>query len=207
VTLVFATRNPGKLNELKALVAPLGVSVRSLDEAGVVGEVEEDAPTFAGNAEKKARAAFAATGLPALADDSGLEVDALGGAPGVHSARYAGAGHDDHANNDKLLAELAAVDSARRTARFRCALALVDGPGPARLVAGVCEGRIVGAPRGAGGFGYDPLFLVEGGPRTMAELAPEEKNRVSHRARAFAAMLPHLEGLAVRSATTPERVS
>lgn len=181
--LVFASANRHKVAEIAAMLAPHGWAVEPL----ALG-VEEDAPTFAGNAEKKARAALAATGLPSLADDSGLEVDALGGAPGVLSARYAGEPCDDAANNAKLLAALAEVPDARRTARFRCALVFVDAAG-ARLVAeGVCEGRIGHAARGTGGFGYDPLFILDGDGRTMAELAPEEKNRVSHRARALAKM-------------------
>jgi XTP/dITP diphosphohydrolase len=189
--LVFATRNRGKLRELGELTAGQALTVVSLDDVAVP-PVEEDAPTFAGNAEKKARAAFAATGLPALADDSGLEVDALGGAPGVRSARYSG-DHDDARNNAALLAALDGVPDARRAARFRCALAFVDGDAPALLAEGACEGRIAHAPRGAQGFGYDPLFLVDGaGGRTMAELAPDEKNAVSHRGRALRAMVAAL---------------
>ena len=190
--LVFATRNAGKLRELRELVAPHGWEVRSLDDFPEMPEVDEDQPSFAGNAEKKARAALAFTGLPALADDSGLEVDALDGAPGVRSARYAGAGHDDRANTDKLLQALAGVPDARRTARFRCALAFVDETGALTCADGTCEGRIAHAPRGAGGFGYDPVFLVGNGPRTMAELAPEEKNRLSHRGQAMREMAARL---------------
>jgi XTP/dITP diphosphohydrolase len=187
VKLVFATRNAGKLRELTALVEPLGYTVLSLADFGAL-DVVEDAPTFVGNAEKKARAALAASGLPSVGDDSGLEVDALDGAPGVRSARFAGAGHDDQANNAKLLAALAGVPAARRTARFRCVLVFVDPMG-ARLVSeGSCEGTILGAPRGTGGFGYDPLFLVAGLGRTMAQLSVDEKNRVSHRARALLAL-------------------
>jgi XTP/dITP diphosphohydrolase len=158
--------------------------------------VEEDAPTFAGNAEKKARAALARSGLPSLADDSGLEVDALDGGPGVLSARYAGEGHDDAANNAKLLVALAGVPDAQRTARFRCALVFVDADGTKLVAEGACEGRIGHAGRGTGGFGYDPLFVLaddEGG-RTMAELTPVEKNRISHRARALAKMAELLRG-------------
>jgi len=192
--LLFATRNRGKLRELAQLIAPHGWTALSLDDA-TVPPVDEDADTFAGNAEKKARAAFAATGIPSLADDSGLEVDALDGAPGVRSARYSG-DHDDAANNAALLAALDGVPDARRTARFRCALAFVDGAGPARVASGTCEGRIAHAPRGSGGFGYDPLFLVDGaGGRTMAELAPDEKNAVSHRGRALRAMVAELRAI------------
>lgn len=189
--LLFATRNRGKLAELRALVAPHGIEVDSLDDVDAPGEVEEDGETFTANAEKKARAALAATGLPALADDSGLEVDALDGAPGVRSARYAGPGQDDAANNAKLLAALASVPDARRTARFRCALAFVDAAGTLTVAEGTLEGRIGHAPRGAGGFGYDPLFLLPDG-RTLAELSAAEKNAISHRGQALRKMAPHL---------------
>jgi XTP/dITP diphosphohydrolase len=186
--LVFASGNRHKVAEIAAMLAPRGWAVEPLTLT-----VEEDAATFAGNAEKKARAALAATGLPSLADDSGLEVDALGGAPGVLSARYAGEPCDDAANNAKLLAALDGVPDARRTARFRCALVFVDGAG-ARLEAdGACEGRIGHAARGSGGFGYDPLFILDGDGRTMAELTPEEKNRVSHRARALGKLVAALQ--------------
>jgi XTP/dITP diphosphohydrolase len=194
VKLLFATRNRGKLAELGRLVAPLAVQVLSLDDAKVP-EVVEDAPTFAGNAEKKARAAQQATGLAALADDSGLEVDALAGAPGVHSARFAG-DHDDGANNRELLRRLADVPWPSRTARFRCVLALVDERGQLTLSDGTCEGRIAHAPRGAGGFGYDPLFVVGGVDErdaTMAELSAEQKDRASHRGAALRGLMPALE--------------
>jgi XTP/dITP diphosphohydrolase len=178
--LVFASGNRHKLAEITTMLAPHGWQVEPL-----VLTVEEDAPSFAGNAEKKARAALAETGLPSLADDSGLEVDALGGAPGVLSARYAGPAQDDAANNVKLLAALADVPEARRTARFRCALVFVAPDGTRLVREGTCEGSIGFAPRGSGGFGYDPLFLVGDSGRTMAELTAAEKNRVSHRARAL----------------------
>jgi XTP/dITP diphosphohydrolase len=182
--LVFATRNPGKLRELTALVAPLGWQV----SAAALDEVVEDAPSFEGNAEKKARAALAATGLPSVGDDSGLEVDALGGAPGVRSARFAGPSRDDAANNARLLDALAGVPAAARAARFRCVLVYVDASGARLVAAGACEGRILEAARGTGGFGYDPLFEVAGLGRSMAELSLDEKNRVSHRARAMRAL-------------------
>lgn len=190
--LLFATRNRGKLRELGQLLAPHGITVVSLDDVGIADEVEEDAQTFEGNAEKKARAASEASGLPVLADDSGLEVDALDGAPGVHSARFAGAGCDDAANNRKLLSLLADEPFPRRRARFRCVLALCRHERETIFTHGVCEGRIAASPRGEGGFGYDPLFLVGESHRTMAELSAEEKNRISHRAMAFQKMLPHL---------------
>lgn len=197
--LVFATRNPGKLVELRLLLP--GLAVLDIDEAArrigrAIPEVDEDADTFAGNAIKKAREVAAATGLPALADDSGLEVDALGGAPGVWSARYAGPGADAAANNAKLVAALAGVPAAQRTARFRAVLALADvagALGAAVITAdGVCEGAILDAPRGTGGFGYDPLFLLPGRGVTMAELDAAQKSRISHRALAMRAIEPRL---------------
>jgi XTP/dITP diphosphohydrolase len=200
--LLFATRNRGKLAELHALVAPYGLEVVSLHDLSDMAEVDEDQPTFAGNAEKKARAAMATTGLPSLADDSGLEVDALGGAPGVLSARYAGPGHDDDANNDKLLDALRGIPPERRTARFRCVLALVDQTGAVQTTSGTLEGRIADAPRGTHGFGYDPLFLVGDGSRTLAELPAAEKNRISHRAQAMREMAAKL----ANALATPRRI-
>jgi len=188
---VFATRNRGKLVELRDLLP--GIDVRAVDEFDVP-DVVEDADTFAGNAIKKAREVSAATGLPALADDSGLEVDALGGAPGVISARYAGDGHDDAANNAKLLAALTGV--ANRTARFRAVLALADVKGPlgreVLTADGACEGTILTAPRGTGGFGYDPLFFSPELGMTFAEAGTGTKSHLSHRARAMQAMKPKL---------------
>ncbi|RKH39424.1 RdgB/HAM1 family non-canonical purine NTP pyrophosphatase [Corallococcus sicarius] len=191
--LLFATGNAGKLRELRVLVGD-AVEVVSLKDLPPVPEPEEDGATFEANAVKKARAYSEATGLPALADDSGLCVDALDGRPGVLSARYAPG--DDRARYEKLLAELAGVPDEKRTASFRCALALVTGKGEPRVEVGRCEGLILHAPKGTNGFGYDPVFQVEGeGGRSMAELAPEEKARVSHRARAFQLMRRHLLAL------------
>ncbi|MBZ4329825.1 RdgB/HAM1 family non-canonical purine NTP pyrophosphatase [Corallococcus sp. AS-1-12] len=192
--LLFATGNAGKLRELRALVGD-AVEVVSLKDLPPVPEPVEDGATFEENAVKKAREYSKATGLPALADDSGLCVDALDGRPGVHSARYAPGSDKDR--YEKLLADLADVPEERRTASFRCALALVTGRGDeARVEVGRCEGVILRAPKGANGFGYDPVFQVEGeGGRSMAELAPEEKSRVSHRARAFQLMRRHLLAL------------
>jgi XTP/dITP diphosphohydrolase len=197
--LVFATRNPGKLVELRQLLP--GIAVLDVDEAAarlgrVIPEVDEDADTFTGNATKKAREVSLATGLPALADDSGLEVDALGGAPGVWSARYAGPGAGDAANNAKLLAALDGVPPTRRTARFRSVLALADVAGPlgdAVITAdGACEGIVLDAPRGTGGFGYDPLFLCPELGQTFAEVGVGTKSELSHRARAMQAIRPRL---------------
>lgn len=197
VTLVFATRNPGKLVELRALVAELPVRVLSLDELDrAVPEVVEDGDTFEANSAKKALEVSRATGLPALADDSGIEIDALGGAPGVHSARYAGRHGDDEANNDEVLALMADVADADRTARFRSVLALADCGGALGdgviTAAGACEGVILRQRRGDGGFGYDPLFYVPELGATFAELGVGSKNDRSHRARAMAAMKPKL---------------
>jgi XTP/dITP diphosphohydrolase len=197
--LVFATRNKGKLVELRALLP--GIDVLSVDEAAAklgrdIPDVVEDADTFAGNAAKKAREVSQITGLPALADDSGLEVDALDGAPGVYSARYAGEGHNDAANNAKLVAALADVPEAKRTARFRAVLALADVTGKLgdRVITadGTCEGVILTAPRGTGGFGYDPLFFAPELGMTFAEAGVGPKSDLSHRARAMRAMKPRL---------------
>ena len=194
--LVFATRNKGKLVELRELLSSVsGLRVISIDEVGKdVPEVIEDADTFVGNAAKKAREVSAATGFPALADDSGLEVDALGGAPGVLSARYAGEPHSDSANNAKLLAALTGV--ADRRARFRAVLALADTAGPlgADIITadGTCEGTILTAPRGTGGFGYDPLFFAPELGMTFAEAGVGSKSELSHRARAMRAIKPRL---------------
>lgn len=197
--LVFATRNKGKLVELRDLLP--GIDVLSIDEAAArlgteIPDVVEDADTFAGNASKKAREVSAVTKLPALADDSGLEVDALDGAPGVISARYAGEGHDDAANNAKLLAALSGVPAAKRTARFHAVLALADVTGPlgTRTITadGTCEGTILTAPRGTGGFGYDPLFFAPELGMTFAEAGIGPKSELSHRARAMRAMKPQL---------------
>lgn len=197
--LVFATRNKGKLVELRELLP--GIRVLSIDEAAAalgiaIPDVVEDADTFAGNASKKAREVSLATGYPALADDSGLEVDALGGAPGVYSARYAGEPHDDGKNNVKLLDALAGVPADKRTARFRAVLALADVAGPLgdRVITadGACEGVILDAPRGTGGFGYDPLFFSPELGKTFAEAGVGSKSELSHRARAMKAMRPRL---------------
>jgi XTP/dITP diphosphohydrolase len=190
--LVVATGNPGKLREFRQLLAGVATEVLPQTELGVPSPEETEA-TFVGNALLKARHAARLTGCPALADDSGLEVDALGGAPGVYSARYAGEAADDLANNARLLAELRGVPDPRR-ARYRAVIVLVrNAEDPTPLIAeGTWEGRIAHAPQGRGGFGYDPLFVVGDGERTAAELDPAEKNLVSHRAVALAALLDAL---------------
>jgi XTP/dITP diphosphohydrolase len=189
VKVVVATRNRGKLRELVPLLseAGLGLDLVTIDELAPDAELREDGDTFEANALAKARQAAHATGLPALADDSGLEVDALGGAPGVYSARYAGPGADDARNNAKLLDALRDV-APPRTGRYRCVAAYVNPGGLELTRAGSCAGEILAAPRGEGGFGYDPLFLVPDLGRTMAELPLDQKNRLSHRAAAFRAL-------------------
>jgi len=188
--VVLASANPGKLRELQQLLAGCGMEVLPQSAFGIAAP-EEDGRTFADNALLKARHASRASGLPAIADDSGLEVDALGGRPGIHSARYAGTGRSDEANKLKLLEELAALPAAARTARFRCAMAYVrSADDPAPLVSeATWEGAIGFEQRGSGGFGYDPLFVVAGGTRTAAEMPAAEKNRVSHRAQALKALV------------------
>lgn len=190
--VVVASRNQGKLREILALLADEGVAfdLVTIDAIAPHAALVEDEPTFEGNAFAKARQAAAATGLPALADDSGLEVDALAGAPGVRSARYAGEPSDDARNNAKLLEALGGVAAGRaRAARFRCVAAFVD-PAEGIEIArdGRCEGEILTAPRGELGFGYDPLFVVPSLGKTMAELELAQKNRLSHRAAAFRAL-------------------
>lgn len=188
--LVFATTNAGKLSELKGMVGA-GLEVASAADFSSVPEVDEDQPTFELNAQKKALAYAQATGCCALADDSGLCVDALDGRPGVHSARYA---PTDEARIRRLLEELAQVPSQQRAARFQCALCLAWPSGKTVTVVGTCEGRIALEPRGGNGFGYDPIFELKDG-RTMAELTRPEKAAVSHRGRAFMQLKPTLLGL------------
>jgi XTP/dITP diphosphohydrolase len=190
--LALATANPHKLREIAAILAPFGWTVAGLERWPEIGELPETAKTFAENALQKARALFAHTGLLSVADDSGLEVLALGGLPGVHSHRFTSeATHE--ANNAELLRRLQGMDDRR--ARFRCAMAVV-GPMIETTVEGCCEGRIGLALRGEGGFGYDPLFLPDEAPgRTMAQLPEAEKNAISHRGRAFRQLPAILERL------------
>jgi len=190
--LLVATTNAGKLRELEASVE--GLTLRSLRDFPGLPEVEEDADTFEGNARKKALAYARATGLPALADDSGLCVDALGGRPGVYSARYAPG--DDAARVRKLLLELKTVPEAQRGASFICALCLAFPDGRTVLEVGRCEGRIATAESGSGGFGFDPIFLIPALGKTFAELTHEEKLARSHRGQALAKLGPALRALA-----------
>jgi XTP/dITP diphosphohydrolase len=197
VTLALATRNAGKLAEFQELLLPLDIAVRSLDDLGVADDVEETGATFAENAALKAGAVALATGLPALADDSGLEVDALGGEPGVNSARWAGAVSAAE-RNSLLLQRLAAVPDARRGARFVCVLAVCHPGGASAAARGEVSGRITRQPLGEGGFGYDPLFLLPDLGLTYAQLTAQQKNGLSHRARALVALRPLLLSLFVR---------
>jgi XTP/dITP diphosphohydrolase len=196
--LVLATANAGKQRELAALLAPLGFETM-LQSALGIDSIAETGATFEANALLKARHAASRARLPALADDSGLEVDALDGRPGVWSARYAGAAASDADNNARLLSELADIPPERRAARYRCVLVLVRTAGDtAPLIAsGRWEGRIATRPAGSGGFGYDPLFVPEGHDATAAELPAERKNALSHRATALAALLAQLERIAL----------
>ncbi len=209
--LLLATQNRGKLVELRALLADLPVELVSLTTA-LPGQPQavEDGQTFLDNARIKARAAATATMMMTLAEDAGLEVDALGGRPGVRSARFAGEEATDAENNAALLKALEEVEDEHRTARFRCVMVLIDpwSEGDARevVVEGRCEGRIARLPRGGGGFGYDPLFVVAGHDLTMAELGEHEKNRESHRACAVAALRPLLEDRIARRLATAAKV-
>ncbi len=184
--LLIGTRNPGKVKEIMTILENTGWTFSSLQEFELVGPAAEDGVTYAENAIAKARFYASATGLLALADDSGLEVAALGGAPGVYSARYAGEGASDADRRQLLLSELAKVDSKDRRARFVAAVAIADPNGVVLNVSeGICEGTITFEPRGNSGFGYDPLFVPDGYDQTFAELPDEVKNRISHRARAL----------------------
>jgi XTP/dITP diphosphohydrolase len=190
--LVLATRNPHKVVELRRILAGAGiaVSLAGLDEFPGAPDVAETGLTFEENALLKARAIAAFTGLPSVADDSGLCVDALNGMPGVFSARWSGRHGDDQANLDLVLAQMSDVDDPRRGAQFVCAAALVLPDGREQVVEGRLEGRLATSPRGTGGFGYDPIFVPDGSELTTAEMTPEAKDAISHRGRAFRALAP-----------------
>jgi XTP/dITP diphosphohydrolase len=195
--LLLATNNPHKVAEFRMLLAECGWEVVSATDIGLHVTVDESGETYAENAALKALAFARASGLTSLADDSGLEVDALGGRPGIHTARYAGPDAGDEANNDKLLTELARVPPGGRGARYRCAMVFVrhaDDPEPV-IAEAAWEGFIGLERRGTGGFGYDPLFVVAGGTRTAAELTSVEKNRLSHRGQALRALAERMKGL------------
>lgn len=205
VSVALATRSPDKAREIRRILAGVpGLRIFTLDELGVPPSPEEDAleeaDTFAGIAAAKARYFAEKTGLPTLADDSGLEVDALGGAPGVRTKRFSGrtdlSGQAlDDANNALLLERLRGIPPERRTARYVCAAALALPGGPVVTAVGRCEGKIAETPAGDGGFGYDPIFFLPDAGVTMAQVSPEEKNRRSHRGHAFRALIPHLTRL------------
>jgi XTP/dITP diphosphohydrolase len=182
--LVLATRNEGKISEFNDLIAGFGIEIKSLKDFGPIPLVEEDGTTFEDNAYKKASFTAKVLGLPALADDSGLMVEALGGMPGVRSARYAGEGAADRENNHKLLEVMKGVN--KRNANFMCIIAIAVPAGPALIYEGRCDGHITREPMGENGFGYDPLFYFPPLKKTFAQMGPEEKNQVSHRGKAMA---------------------
>lgn len=194
-TVVLATHNAKKLAELRRIVAGVDIDIRGLDEVASYPEPDETELTFEGNALLKARAAVAATGLPALADDSGLEIDVLNRMPGVRSARWAGPECDDLANLELVLRQLHDVPEDRRTARFVCVMAFAHPDGRTEVFRGEVEGHIIGEPRGDGGFGYDPIFVPDGMRHTTAELSPEDKDAISHRGRAVRAAVARLPEL------------
>ena len=189
--IIFATANKGKLREAAEVLGP-GFEIVSPASLGITEDIPETGSTLQENSLQKARYLFDRTGLPCFADDTGLEVDALGGAPGIYSARYAGPGHDHQKNMDKLLAELNRFEDRR--ARFKTVVTLILADGEPRFFEGVCEGSIARGKRGTGGFGYDPVFLPDAYPgRTLAEVSEEEKNAISHRGRAIRAMAAWLK--------------
>jgi XTP/dITP diphosphohydrolase len=190
--IVLATRNAHKIIEVQRIFSDAGIDVEILgtETFSTLPDIPETGTTFAANALIKARAVCEHTGLPAIADDSGLSVDALNGMPGIFSARWAGAHGDDHANLTLLLNQLGDVPDNRRTAAFHCAAALVTPEGDERFCEGTLEGRIIRAPRGENGFGYDPIFVPQGFDITTAEMTAEEKDAISHRGRAFRALAP-----------------
>lgn len=194
--LVIATGNPGKFKEIAELLDGLNLLLEPLDRETASRMPPESGDSFQENARIKAEAASRLTGMPALADDSGLEVDALGGSPGVHSARFGGPGCTDADRYQALLDKLIGVPPERRSARFRCVIALAEPGGRVQFAEGICEGRITVAPRGVGGFGYDPVFELPDLGETLAEVGPAVKNRISHRARAVTAARPFLAALA-----------
>ncbi|MBW1935619.1 MAG: XTP/dITP diphosphatase [Deltaproteobacteria bacterium] len=182
--LVLATRNQGKISEFRDFLSIVDIQIKSLNDFGPIPPIVEDGKSFEDNAYKKAHLTAKMLGFPALADDSGLVVNALGGAPGVHSARYAGEGATDEANNEKLLREMEGVKD--RSAAFECVIAIAVPRGPALIYEARCEGEITTRPMGKGGFGYDPVFYYPPLKKTFAQMSKEEKNRVSHRGKALA---------------------
>jgi XTP/dITP diphosphohydrolase len=199
VKLLLASRNKKKLGELRRILLAeglAGIEVLGLDDVPPFPEAPETDPTFEGNALAKARDAFNATGLPSVADDSGIEIDALNGMPGVLSARWSGVHGNDQANLDLVLGQLRDVPDERRGGAFICTAAFVAGPDKETVVRGEWRGTITREPRGENGFGYDPIFRPEGHDVTSAELTPDQKDEISHRGRALRLLLPHLRELA-----------
>jgi XTP/dITP diphosphohydrolase len=194
-TVVIASTNPGKIAEVRQIMAGLPLVLLTSDDVGGWPEIEETGDTYLANALLKARAVAAVTGRAALADDSGIEVDALDGAPGVRSARFSGERASDEDNNAKLIDSLDGVPYERRSARYRCVAVLVTPDGEEIAGIGSCEGRIGFEPRGTGGFGYDPWFIPERESRTMAELTAEEKHAISHRGKALRGLADKLRDL------------
>ena len=193
--VALASRNPGKLREIVAILSGVGVRVASADEFPGWDAPPEDAPDYQGNALLKARSLSSFAGVAALADDSGIEVDALGGEPGPRSARFVGENATDRENLDKLIALIAEVPVRERTARYRCVAVLVTPDGGEDAAEGTVEGSLITEPRGTGGFGYDPIFVPLGYAVTMAELPPDEKDAISHRGKAFRGIVPAIERL------------
>lgn len=183
--LFIATSNPNKVKEMKEILADFDLEILSKEDVGELPEVKEDKSTFAGNALKKAKVIQQEVGIPTVADDSGLAVDALDGKPGVYSARFAGEDATDQDNNRKLLGLLSGLEDDRRRAHFVCVMAFIDTTGDEEIVEGRCHGEIGFEPRGNNGFGYDPLFIPEGYKKTFAELDSRIKNKISHRAKAL----------------------
>jgi XTP/dITP diphosphohydrolase len=195
--VALASRNPGKLREIRSILAEAGlpVEVVSANDYPGWGAPDETEPDYAGNALLKARSLASFAGVPTLADDSGIEVDVLDGGPGPRSARYAGEAATDEEHLRKLIDVVRGVPPERRTARYRCVAVLVTPSGDEATAEGTVEGTLITEPRGSGGFGYDPIFVPNGGSRTMAELSPGEKDRISHRGKAFRGLVEALRGL------------
>jgi XTP/dITP diphosphohydrolase len=194
-TVVLATRNEGKVVELRRILAAYDITLVGMDEATSLGDIVEDGDTFAANALLKAHAVSRASGLVAVADDSGLAVDALGGMPGIFSARWAGRHGDDAANLELVLAQLGDVPDERRGAAFICVAAAATPDGRELVVEGRIDGSLIRVPRGSNGFGYDPIFVPTGETRTTAEMSADEKDAISHRGKAFRALAPKLPAL------------
>lgn len=202
IRIALATKNPGKVREIATILGSAPIDLVPPDPSWV--PPPEDADTYRENALTKARSLVAFMGMPALADDSGIEVDALGGGPGPRSARFAGEDATDEANLRKLIDVVAATPAGYRRARYRCVAVLMTPGGREEVAEEIVEGTLITEPRGTGGFGYDPIFVPDGDTRTMAELTPVEKDAISHRGKAFRALIPALHAIAERPDTTKE---